>query len=135
MPSMVGCTVLGTQPSTSPCVSLASRCSVYLFPCVVFSSILYQRTETSGAVPAPRAADSALCSGGCSLKWAASLQAWLSAPGMLLSQGHTEDMPVWTAGGPYMAIVSLSAFFWVSLVVLAFWEATPVSSQLGLHSV
>lgn len=72
-----------------------SLCSIHLFFHPFFPAFYTRKLRLPGPVPTPRAADSALCSGGCSLEGGASLQGWLNALGMLFRQGHTETMPVW----------------------------------------
>lgn len=74
----------GLQQNRAPPFSIPSIFSFYT-----------RKLRLLGPVPTPRAADSALCSGGCSLEWGASLQGWLNALGMLFRQGYTETMPVW----------------------------------------
>lgn len=95
VPSIVGSPVLGTQLTSNRTVPPPFLYSLHLFFRPFFPAFSTRKLRLLGPVPTPRAADSALCSGGCSLEWGASLQGWLNALGMLFRQGHTEAMPVW----------------------------------------
>lgn len=122
VPSVVGCTVLGTQLASNTTVPstlflLLTIPSIFSFICLPPPAFYTRDRRLPGAVPTPRAAaDSALRSGGCSLKLVASLQAWLSAPGMLLRQA-----------GPHRGHAS------VGLVVVPIWPSSLCLLSAGPH--